>query len=45
VDPGVLHVASDSDRIRSEDYLENTWIFGLDTGTRNSGTRFFSFSA
>jgi hypothetical protein len=37
VDPGVLHVASDSDRIQSEDYLENTWIFGLDTGKGGNG--------
>jgi hypothetical protein len=33
--------ASDSGRMRSEDYPVNTQIVRSDTGTRNSGTRFF----
>jgi hypothetical protein len=34
-------VASDSGRIQSKNYPENTRIFGSDTGNQNSGTCFF----
>jgi hypothetical protein len=35
--------SSDLGRIRNEYYPVNTQIFGSDTGTRNSCTRFFFF--